>query len=110
MGWNEEWRPQGTNTSGRTGRRQHPSLEAPDRGLGGAWPRNTYLAHSYKFPGKDAAEDFHVYALEWNADEIKWFVDGVLTKTRTKDEWFSEAARDNPAAARHFAQIRADLG
>ena len=66
--------------------------------FGGAWPRNTYLAHSYEFPDKDAAEDFHVYALEWNADEIKWIVDDVVWKTRTKDEWFTEAARDNPSA------------
>ena len=66
--------------------------------FGGAWPRNTYLAHSYKFPAKDAAEDFHVYALEWTADEIKWFVDGKLCKTRTKEEWFCETAKENPRA------------
>ena len=66
--------------------------------FGGAWPRNTYLAHSYKFPAKDASEDFHVYALEWTADEIKWFVDGKLCKTRTKEEWFSETAKENPRA------------
>ncbi len=66
--------------------------------FGGAWPRNTHLAHSYQFPKKNAAEDFHVYTLEWNADEIKWFVDGKLCKRRTKDEWFSEAAKQNPSA------------
>ena len=63
--------------------------------FGGAWPRNVYLAHAYKFPDKDAAETFHTYALEWNADEIKWSVDGVTWKTRKKEEWFTEAARDN---------------
>ena len=66
--------------------------------FGGAWPRNTYLAHSYQFPAKDAAEDFHVYALEWSADKIEWFVDGKLCKTRTKEEWFSETAKENPSA------------
>ncbi|NNE92642.1 MAG: glycoside hydrolase family 16 protein [Verrucomicrobiales bacterium] len=66
--------------------------------FGGAWPRNVYLAHAYQFPGKDAAEDFHVYALEWNADEISWFVDGKKWKTRKKDEWFSETAKDNASA------------
>ncbi len=66
--------------------------------FGGAWPRNTYLSHSYKFPAQDAAEAFHVYTLEWSADEIKWFVDGKLCKTRTKDEWYSEAAKENPSA------------
>ena len=66
--------------------------------FGGPWPRNTYLAHRYTFPEKNAAGDFHVYTLEWSADEIKWLVDGKPCKTRSKDEWFSEAARDNPHA------------
>ena len=66
--------------------------------FGGSWPRNTYLSHSYPFPNKDAAEAFHNYALEWSADKITWYIDGKLCKTRTKDEWFSDAARDNPLA------------
>lgn len=66
--------------------------------FGGPWPRNTHLAHSYAFPDRDAAEAFHTYGLEWNADEISWFVDGQLCQTRAKSEWFSEAARDDPNA------------
>ncbi len=66
--------------------------------FGGGWPRNKFLAHSHQFPGKNAAEDFHVYTLEWNADEIRWFVEGKLCKKRSKSEWFSEAAKDNPSA------------
>jgi beta-glucanase (GH16 family) len=27
--------------------------------------------------GFDAAQDYHVYAFEWSADSIRWFVDGV---------------------------------
>jgi endo-1,3-1,4-beta-glycanase ExoK len=26
----------------------------------------------------DAAADFHVYAFEWDAAEIRWYVDGAL--------------------------------
>ncbi len=66
--------------------------------FGGPWPRNTYLSHSYTFPGQDAAEAFHLYALEWSADEIKWYIDGKLCRTRKKSEWFSEAAKENPSA------------
>lgn len=66
--------------------------------FGGPWPRNTHLAHSYTFPDRDAAEAFHTYTLEWNADAISWFVDGKLCQTRSKSEWFSEAARDDPNA------------
>ena len=66
--------------------------------FGGSWPRNTYLAHRYEFPKQDATEAFHIYALEWNADEIKWFVDGELCKVRRKDEWFSEGNKKDANA------------
>jgi beta-glucanase (GH16 family) len=66
--------------------------------FGGAWPRNTYLAHSYTFPDQDAAGAFHIYALEWNENEISWYVDGKLCQKRNKNEWFTEAARANPHA------------
>lgn len=66
--------------------------------FGGRWPDNTYLAHAYSFPDMNAAAGFHTYLLEWSADEIKWYVDGTLCRTRTKDEWYSESAKDNPRA------------
>ena len=66
--------------------------------FGGPWPRNTFLTHSYTFSKKNAAEAFHIYTLEWTADEIKWFVDGKHCKTRKKEEWYSEAAKNNPHA------------
>lgn len=28
--------------------------------------------------GFDAARDYHIYAFEWDPDEVRWFVDGVL--------------------------------
>lgn len=66
--------------------------------FGGAWPDNTFVAHSYGFPEKNAAEDFHTYALEWNSEEIKWFVDGNLCQTRSSEEWFSANAEDSANA------------
>ncbi|MEO1826884.1 MAG: glycoside hydrolase family 16 protein [Roseibacillus sp.] len=66
--------------------------------FGGKWPNNVHLDHTYQFPGKSAAEEFHVYALEWNAEEISWFVDGVRWKTRKASEWWSASARQNPSA------------
>jgi beta-glucanase (GH16 family) len=33
--------------------------------------------------GFDAADDFHTYAVEWDVDEIRWFVDDVLIHKRT---------------------------
>lgn len=33
--------------------------------------------------GFDASEDFHTYAIEWERDEIRWFVDGRLVHVRS---------------------------
>jgi beta-glucanase (GH16 family) len=66
--------------------------------FGGAWPKNRHLGDSYRFPEKNAAEAFHEYAIEWEADEIRWFVDGRKWQTRTSQEWSSDAAPDQPRA------------
>ena len=59
--------------------------------FGGQWPNNKHKGGIYKFPGKNAAEDFHVYAVEWKQDEISWFVDGVKWQTINKKDWFTSA-------------------
>jgi beta-glucanase (GH16 family) len=33
--------------------------------------------------GQPFADDFHVYAIEWEAQAIRWYVDGTLYQTRT---------------------------
>ncbi|MDE0451757.1 MAG: glycoside hydrolase family 16 protein [Gammaproteobacteria bacterium] len=42
---------------------------------GMAWPLNTFKYQ--KHMEVDPADGFHVYALEWDAQEIRWFVDGT---------------------------------
>ncbi len=32
-------------------------------------------------------DDFHVYAFEWDNNELRWYVDGVLYHKRAKSEW-----------------------
>jgi beta-glucanase (GH16 family) len=42
------------------------------------------LGAPYQLPGKNPfADDFHVYAVEWKSDSIKWFVDDASFETRT---------------------------
>lgn len=41
---------------------------------GMAWPLNTYIYQ--KNEDFDPSSGFHEYALEWDANEIRWFVDG----------------------------------
>lgn len=41
----------------------------------GVWPHNRYDTKIYS--GPDYTRDFHVFALEWDEEEIRWYIDGV---------------------------------
>ena len=66
--------------------------------FGGSWPNNNYTSGSYSLGGANFADDFHVYAIEWEPDEIRWYVDGGLFMTKTSADWYSDAAPGNPRA------------
>ena len=57
---------------------------------GGPWPRNVHTGKTYTLPSGTFADDFHVFALEWQEGEIRWYVDGVHYQTQT--EWRTEGA------------------
>jgi beta-glucanase (GH16 family) len=65
---------------------------------GGSWPDNRSTSSSYSLGGANFADDFHIYAVEWEPDEIRWYVDGVLFSTRTSSQWYSDGAPGNPQA------------
>lgn len=44
---------------------------------GGEWPNNVSSGNSYLVP-TDATTDFHVYALEWDETEMRWYADDIL--------------------------------
>lgn len=51
----------------------------------------------YDLPdGATYADDFHLFALEWEPDEIRWYVDDVLFHSET--EWFT-SSRNAPHPA-----------
>ena len=53
---------------------------------GMAWPLNTFTYAKYE--GVDPADGFHVYAVEWDEQEIRWFVDGTHYHTvRNSTYW-----------------------
>ena len=56
---------------------------------GGEWPANLYSGGEYLVP-TDATTDFHVYAIEWDPTEIRWYVDDVLYSM--KNDWSSTGA------------------
>ncbi|MBS3783090.1 MAG: glycoside hydrolase family 16 protein [Anaerolineae bacterium] len=49
---------------------------------------HTHTGHYYVLrTGETFADDFHVFALEWEPGEIRWYVDGYHYQTQT--EWFT---------------------
>ncbi len=63
---------------------------------GGEFPANVFTGKRTDVIG-DATADFHHYAIEWDADEFRWYVDHVLYATQ--NNWYSEAATTSPEAA-----------
>lgn len=46
---------------------------------------------TYTLPdGKKFSDDYHVYAIEWEPGEIRWYVDGILY--HKENNWFSKDA------------------
>jgi len=67
--------------------------------FGGQWPVNRYIAGEYHFPeGQTFANDYHVYSLVWEEDNVKWYVDGTFFFKVSRDQWYSVAAPNNPNA------------
>ncbi|MBY0203208.1 glycoside hydrolase family 16 protein [Paenibacillus cucumis Kampfer et al. 2016] len=67
--------------------------------FGGQWPANQYAGGEYHFPaGQNIANDYHVYSVVWEPDNIKWYVDGKFFYKVTNQQWSSAAAPNNPNA------------
>ncbi|MGI9270542.1 MAG: glycoside hydrolase family 16 protein [Woeseiaceae bacterium] len=62
---------------------------------GGEFPQNTSSETRYT-PSVDVTEDFHTYAIEWDADEIRWYIDDTLYAMQ--NSWFSSADNGGPGA------------
>lgn len=56
---------------------------------GDKWPHNVHTGDKIELPAP-LSDDFHVYAVEWEPGEIRWYLDGKLYETQTK--WYTKAA------------------
>ncbi|RMG68468.1 MAG: glycoside hydrolase family 16 protein, partial [Calditrichaeota bacterium] len=56
--------------------------------FGGPAPQNQHVTGSYTLPSGTFSDSFHVFALEWEASEIRWYVDGI-EYFRFSDWWSS---------------------
>lgn len=58
---------------------------------GRAFPDNVYSGTSYTLPNNlNPADEFHVYAIEWEAGEIRWYVDGYHYATQKESGWYTQ--------------------
>lgn len=49
-----------------------------------------YLTATYLLPdGATFDQAFHIFAVEWEPDQIRWYVDGQLYHQANSDEWFT---------------------
>ncbi|TQV65973.1 glycoside hydrolase family 16 protein [Exilibacterium tricleocarpae] len=76
------------NTNAAGGNRVHGTLH-----YGRYWPANNYSGTDFE-PDTNVWEAFHQYAVEWERDEIRWYVDGVHYATQrpatdTDVGWFT---------------------
>lgn len=68
----------------------HGTLHGPGYS-GAAGPTGAYEMKEGRF-----ADDFHVYAIEWEADQIRWYVDDVHYKTLTRADIQGQWVFDHP--------------
>ena len=61
---------------------------------GAVQPGNRYTGTSYEFEDSDPTEQFHTYAIEWGATEIRWFVDDVHYATQRASGWYAQTKDD----------------
>ncbi len=52
------------------------------------WPQWKLTGAAYEL-NESPAQDFHVYAIEWEEDEIRWYVDGEHYQTQRSDGWYN---------------------
>jgi beta-glucanase (GH16 family) len=58
---------------------------------------HTHTGDSYDLPGEGAfADDYHIFVIEWEPGEIRWYVDGYHYQTQT--EWFTSSTKGSPHA------------
>jgi beta-glucanase (GH16 family) len=66
--------------------------------FGGEWPENARAGGQRRFEGGELSKAFHVYAVEWTPDEIRWFVDGEQYHSVSSRDWYSAGDPENPRA------------
>lgn len=78
-------------------RGQEPTKVLGTLHFGSRWPGNAHVSKDYDLPRGGTIADFHVYALEWEPGEMRWFVDGHCYATQ--NFWWSSSKLNGPKGA-----------
>lgn len=62
---------------------------------GNGWPNNLHDGNPYTLPSGNFTSAFHLFAVEWEPGEIRWYVDGNLYKTETQSPNTLDPASNN---------------
>ena len=58
---------------------------------GRRWPDNEHTGSGFKLPrGEHPSDAFYTYAIEWQKDEIRWYVDDYHYATQKSSGWYSQ--------------------
>lgn len=61
------------------------------------WPANSHAGKDHVLPRGTSIREFHVYALEWEPGEIRWYIDGKLFQTQSF--WWSSSKSEGGKGA-----------
>ena len=70
--------------------------------FGGEYPDNTKTGSSAYADGSDFSQDYHLYSIEWDPKEIRWYCDNNLYKST--DVWWTGSKEDNGTFPAPFDQ------
>ena len=73
--------------------------------FGSPYPKRTLITHVHPLPDNSTVADWHVYAVEWEPGELRFYVDGV--HTCTYNHWWSCSKTEQGAGVE--AKKAADL-
>jgi beta-glucanase (GH16 family) len=79
-------------------RGQEPTKVLGTLHFGSRWPANAHASRDYVLPRGGTIADFHLYAVEWEPGEIRWFVDDHLYATQSF--WWSSGKTDGNRGAK----------
>ena len=65
---------------------QDPNIAHGTIHFGSPWPNNRSSTNTYELFNEVFNDDFHQFAIEWEANEIRWYVDDYLYSTKRRSD------------------------